>query len=231
MSVRPAQHQAVTVISGATGGVGEALAEERRDDRLVLLGRDSEKLRQLGKRYPAATTHALSYTSMDAVSEVFAGIERIDRLVHCTGSITTRRIVDLDLELAADMMDASFVAPLVVTRAALPLLRTAGGMVVFISSGAAKTVRPGWAGYAAAKHAARALAEGIRVEEPQVRVLSIYCGAIDTPMRMSLGETREVDYAPGDYLDPVEVARTVSFAFEARPAVAIAEIDMRIQGR
>lgn len=220
----------VTVISGATGGVGRALAETRSSDRLVLLGRDPDKMAELARDHPDATTRQLDYTSPTAIAEPFAGLDRVDRLVHCTGAIREGRIADLDAGSASEMMAASFLSPLMVTQAALPLLRLVGGMVVFISSGSAKRVRPGWTGYAAAKHAAQALAEGIRAEEPNVRVLSVYCGAIDTPMRASLGEARNVDYQPEDYLDPAEVARAVSFAFDTRPEVSIGEIDMRMQG-
>jgi NADP-dependent 3-hydroxy acid dehydrogenase YdfG len=49
-------------------------------------------------------------------------------------------------------------------------------------------------------------------------------------MRASIGETRNVDYQPEDYLDPAEVARAVSFAFDTRPGVSIGEIDMRMHG-
>jgi NADP-dependent 3-hydroxy acid dehydrogenase YdfG len=220
----------VTVISGATGGVGLALADARRSDRLVLLGRDPDKLAQLARDHPEASTHQVDYTSADAVAESFSGLDRIDRLVHCTGAITEGSIVELGLDSVTEMMTANFLAPLAVTQAALPLLRLVGGIVVFISSGSAKRVRPRWTGYAASKYAARALADGIRAEETNVRVLSVYCGAIDTPMRASLGEIRDVDYTPGEYLDPAEVARAVSFVFDTRPEVLIGEIDMRIQG-
>jgi NAD(P)-dependent dehydrogenase (short-subunit alcohol dehydrogenase family) len=220
----------VTVISGATGGVGRALAETRRNDRLVLLGRDPDKLAELARDHPEATTHQLDFSSPDAIAEPFAGLDRVDRLVHCTGVVSNGYIAELDPASTSEIMAASFLSPLMVTQAALPLLRLVGGLVVFVSSGSAKRVRPGWTAYAAAKHAARALAEGIRVEEPNVRVLTVYCGAIDTPMRASIGETRNVDYQPEDYLDPVEVARAVSFAFDTRPGVSIGEIDMRMHG-
>jgi NADP-dependent 3-hydroxy acid dehydrogenase YdfG len=194
------------------------------------MGRDPDRLAQLAREHPEASVREVDFASSDAVVASFEGLDRIDRLVHCTGAVKEGSIIELDSGSVTEMMTANFLAPLVVTKAALPLLRTVSGIVVFISSGSAKRVRPGWTGYSAAKYAARALADGIRVEEPEVRVLSVYCGAIDTPMRASLGETRYVDYQPDDYLDPAEVARAVSFAFDTRPEVAIGEIDMRIQG-
>jgi NADP-dependent 3-hydroxy acid dehydrogenase YdfG len=85
--------------------------------------------------------------------------------------------------------------------------------------------------YAASKFAVRALAEGLALEEPTIRVLSVFIGPVATKMRESLGEVPRVDFVEGDYLEPDEVAAAIEFAFQLRSDVTVTEIDMRVKKR
>jgi NADP-dependent 3-hydroxy acid dehydrogenase YdfG len=227
MSVAAPNDRAVTVISGGTGGIGRAVARALSGDELVLLGRNDAQLAEAGREHPGALVRKVDYLSESSIAEAFQDLDRIDRLVHCTGVVATGPIAELNVSRITEMMNANFLAPYSVTQAALHLLRRARGMVVFVNSGAGKRVRPGWAGYAASKFAARALAEGLAGEEPDLRVLSIFSGPVDTPMRASLGEERGLDYQSGDYLSPDEVASLVSYATRTRSDVVIREVDIR----
>lgn len=219
----------VTVVSGATGGIGRAIARAMDGDQLVLLGRDEAGLAEAGAAHPTALVRKVDYLSEASIKDAFQDLGRIDRLVHCTGAVAMAPIADLSSGRLKEMMNANFFAPFAVTQAALHLLRLARGMVVFVNSGAGKRVRPGWTGYAASKFAVRALAEGLSEEEPNLRVLSVFCGAVDTPMRASLGEKRGVDYRAGDYLTADEVASAVLYATQTRSEVAIREIEIRMR--
>ena len=80
------------------------------------------------------------------------------------------------------MYERNALAALRVTRAFLPGLRERGGDVVFLTSTAAHGTYPGGAGYVAAKHAERVIANTLRLElvgEP-VRIIEIAPGMVAT---------------------------------------------------
>ena len=88
--------------------------------------------------------------------------------------------------------------------ALLPALRTAGGHVVFVNSGAGINASPGLASYSASKFALRGFADSLRNDEPSLRVTSVHPGRIATEMQEKLVayEGREYDAGaipqPGD---------------------------------
>ena len=60
------------------------------------------------------------------------------------------------------------IAPLALTQLALPLLRTAHGIVIDLTSDAAVEAYAGWGGYGASKAATEQLRNVLAVEEPDV---------------------------------------------------------------
>src|SRR3546814_4653331 len=100
------------------------------------------------------------------------------------------------------MIDVNLVAPIHLTRAALPALRQSGdAMVVNIASGIALVGAPFYATYAAAKAGVAGFGESLRRElkGEGVHVLTAFPGGTDTPMMKSnragpeLGFSRKPD--------------------------------------
>ncbi len=105
------------------------------------------------------------------------------------------------------------------TRLVLPALRAADGTVVFVNSGAGRrAAAPGGGSYAASKHALVAVAEALRLEEPQVRVTTVFPGRVDTDMQRELRAYEGGEYDAGDDLQPTTVARVIADALR-RPAL------------
>jgi NADP-dependent 3-hydroxy acid dehydrogenase YdfG len=221
------QYRPTTVIVGATGGVGLAVAERLREHRLILLARDSERLRRLGEEFPGSQCVPVDFGNLSSIERALDSTDRIDYLVQTTGTIVASRVEDSTREDWHAMFDANVLAPMLVTRAALPKVREARGTVIFISSGSARRVKAGWSGYAASKSACDALAKAVELEEKDVKVLSIYAGSIDTPMREKLGERAGIDYEPGQYLGADDIAACITFAIERGNSADIYEIALR----
>jgi NAD(P)-dependent dehydrogenase (short-subunit alcohol dehydrogenase family) len=221
----------VTVVAGATGGIGYAVAKRLRADNLLLLGRNSTKLASLQGEFPNARVERVDFADEDSIAKALTGLNHIDRLIHSTGAVATAPIAFVDRAEVDEILGANYLAPLLLTKLAIPLLRARGGSVVFVNSGAGKRVRPEWSVYSASKFAVRTLAEGLALEEPSIRVLSVFIGPVATEMRESLGEVPGVDFAAGDYLDPDEVAAGIEFALQLRSDVTVSEIDMRVRKR
>lgn len=221
------QDRPTTVIVGANGGVGLAVARRLREHDLILLARDSDRLQRLEEEFPTSKCVAVDFEDLGSIERALDSTDRIDYLVQTTGTIVASSVEDSARADWLDMFDANVLTPMLATRAALPKVREAHGTIIFISSGSARRVKAGWSGYAASKSACDALAKAVSLEEEDVKVLSIYAGSIDTPMREKIGEKAGVDYQPGQYLGADDIAACIAFAIERSDRADIYEIALR----
>jgi len=113
------------------------------------------------------------------------------------------------------------------TLALLPALRSVRGQVVFINSGAGRTVSPGMASYSASKFALHAFADSLRDDEPGLRVTTIYPGRTDSAMQRELVAFEGGEYDPGDFLRPATVAAAVASALATPPDGHVHEVVLR----
>lgn len=221
----------VAVITGATSGIGRAIAEDLGASgwRLHLLGRNVATLADLPGDH---TAWACELTDDDAVGTTAARLSQtgpIDLLVHSAGVVTLgpladSPIEDLDLNLAVNVR-----APVLLTRLLLPRLAEARGQVVFINSGAGLNARAGWGHYAASKHAVRAIADSLRdeVRPAGMRVMTCYPGRTATPMQRRVRQLEGQPYDPTDYATPQDVARVVCEALALPRSAEVTELKIR----
>jgi NADP-dependent 3-hydroxy acid dehydrogenase YdfG len=127
---------------------------------------------------------ALDVTDPVSVRVAAEDIGPCDVLINnAGGALGTDRVEHGDAAEWRDMFDSNVVGTLQVTQAFLPALRRSSrATVVVVTSLAAEVVYPGGAGYTAAKHAERALAETLRLElnGERVRVVEICPGMVHT---------------------------------------------------
>ncbi|GAA4218458.1 SDR family oxidoreductase [Streptosporangium album] len=165
---------------------------------------------------------------LTAVTEAdVAGIDRLDVLVHSAGVATLGRIAESPAEVWRRTMEVNVIAVAELTRLLLPALRAAYGQVVLINSGAGQRANPGWGSYAASKFALRAFADAFRLEEPDLRVTTVYPGRVDTDMQRGVRAQESGIYEPEKYLAPESVARAVVAAVTASPDAHITDITVR----
>jgi short-subunit dehydrogenase len=149
------------------------------------------------------------------VSRTVSLLGGIDVLVNNAGGVRAGRLEDTsEAELRA-MIEVDLVAPMLLTRIALPELRRAGeAMVVNIASGIAQMGVPFYAGYAAAKGGLARFGEAMRRElkGEGVHVMTVYPGATDTRMMSS----SRADASMGFAVQPVaEVVASIIEGMEA----------------
>ncbi|MER5318697.1 SDR family oxidoreductase [Streptosporangium roseum] len=224
MSARP-----TALVTGASRGVGAAIAHALAPTHDLLLGgRDGEALAKVAAGLPGARPWPVELT---AVTEAdVAGIDRLDVLVHSAGTVTLGRIAVTPVEVWRRTMDINVIAAAELTRLLLPALRAAHGQVVMINSGAGQRANPVWGSYAASKFALRALADALRLEEPDLRVTTVYPGRVDTDMQRGVRAQENGSYEPEKYLAPESVARAVVAAVTASPDAHVTEITVRPVG-
>jgi short-subunit dehydrogenase len=159
------------VITGASSGIGKALAEEfaALGANVVLGARHADKLREIaesiGERAAWAETDVTKESDckrlIDTAVERFGGID----VLVCNAGISMRALFDdADLSVLHRLMDVNFWGTVNCTKYALPYLQHSHGSLVGVSSVAGIHGLPGRTGYSASKYAMTGFLETIRVE-------------------------------------------------------------------
>jgi 3-dehydrosphinganine reductase len=175
----------VAVVSGGSSGIGLACAHSllARGYQVVLLARDMGRLQsaraELGPDFAACVE--LIPTDVDDASSCQAAIEavthrygRIDWLITSAGIVEPGMFLDLDLAAHRAQMETNYFGTLHLIQAVVPVMRSTGGRITLVSSGAAFLGIIGYSAYAPSKFAVRALAEILRLElEPEGITVSI----------------------------------------------------------
>jgi NADP-dependent 3-hydroxy acid dehydrogenase YdfG len=176
----------LAVVTGASSGIGAATARRLAEAgfRVMAAARRTDRLAQLAAEHPHIEAVELDVTSAHSVAAL---AERVDDLAvlinNAGGAIGTEYVADADPADWQAMYDTNVLGVLRVTQALLPALqRGAGGHVVVTGSIAGRVVYEGGGGYTAAKHAASALVETLRLElnGTPVRVSEVAPGLVRT---------------------------------------------------
>ena len=228
------------VITGASGGIGEAIAIQlaHQGARLLLSGRSAEKLDLVAKQArdlsPDVETFAADLAADDQVralaDRALAAFGGVDILIHSIGlfvggSLASTSVEDLDRQYRINVH-----APYLLTQALLPSLLSRQGQVVFINSGAGSSpARAGWVAYAASKHALRAVADGLReeVNKHGVRVLTVFPGRTATAMQEEVHRFEGRPYDPERFLQPDDVAAMVLSSLALPRTAEVTEVHVR----
>ncbi|MEJ8567849.1 SDR family oxidoreductase [Elongatibacter sediminis] len=186
----------VVWITGASSGIGEALAVEfaRQRARLVLSARRRDELERVRQR--CLDTDAgrgtilvlpLDITDHDAmpaaVEEVTTTIGPVDLLINNAGISQRSKCLDTDLAVYRRLFEIDVFGQIALTRAVLPgMLARSSGHIAVTSSVAGKVGAPFRTGYCAAKHAVMGFFDALRaeVDEHGIEVSTIVPGFIRT---------------------------------------------------
>ncbi len=162
----------VIVITGASSGIGKALAFEygRKGARLVLAARKKEKLDEVGAQL-AGCDFLLVPTDVSKeedcrrlISEAVGKYGKIDVLINNAGISMRAIFEEVDLSVIRNLMDTNFWGTVYCSKFALPYLLQTKGSLVGVSSVAGYKGLPGRTGYSASKFAMHGLLEVIRIE-------------------------------------------------------------------
>jgi NADP-dependent 3-hydroxy acid dehydrogenase YdfG len=223
----------VALITGASRGIGRAIADELASSHHLLLGgRDLTALADLSSSFPSAEPFAAELRDAGQVAAAVAGIPRIDVLVHSAGVLRMGSVAELSDDAWRESFEVNVFAVAALTRALLPALRAARGQVVTINSGSGYSSGAGSAVYSGTKFALRALTDALREEERPhgVRVSSIHPGRVATDMQEELHAWEGKDYRPAAWIQPDQVAKAVRLAVDATPESTIESLSIRPSG-
>jgi short-subunit dehydrogenase len=166
--------QKVIIITGASSGIGRALAIEaaKHNAIVVLSARRLELLNEIVKS-PAFGNANYFLVQTDVTKEsdchrlidqVVSKFGRIDVLINNAGISMRALFEDVNLAVLKELMDVNFWGTVYCTKYALPHLLKGGGSVVGVSSIAGYKGLPGRTGYSASKFAMQGFLETLRIE-------------------------------------------------------------------
>ncbi|NXR32566.1 DRS7B reductase, partial [Zosterops hypoxanthus] len=196
---------AVVVITGATSGLGKECAKafHAAGSKVVLCGRDSEKLKELVqelcavKNHRKRTTHephtvvfdlSDTKTVVNAAEEILRALGHVDILINNAGISFRGTIVDTGLDVDKKVMETNYFGPIAFTKALLPsMIKRRQGHIVAISSVQGKISIPFRSAYAASKHATQAFFDCLRaeVEQYDIEVTVVSPGYIQTNLSLN----------------------------------------------
>lgn len=169
------------LLTGATGGIGQPLAERLAHGgaRLLLAGRDARQLDALaGRCQGRAETVCADITEGDGREAVLQAARRmggVNLLINAAGVNRFGLFEQQDDAALAALLQLNVTATLQLTRALLPMLRQQErAMVVNIGSTFGSIGYPGHAAYCASKFALRGFSEALRRELADTRVKVLY---------------------------------------------------------
>jgi uncharacterized oxidoreductase len=183
------------LITGGSSGIGLAIAEAMlaKGATVAITGRRPEVLaqatKQLGQHGSGVESIAADVaTEKGRQTTLKRALDRLgglDVLVNNAGGVRAGRLEDTTEAEIRAMIEVDLVAPILLTRAALPALRSSGdGLVVNVTSGIALVAAPFYATYAGVKGGLAKFGESLRRElkGEGVHVMTVYPRATDTPM-------------------------------------------------
>jgi NADP-dependent 3-hydroxy acid dehydrogenase YdfG len=232
----------VVVITGASGGMGEASARylAERGAKIVLGARNEDKLRGLVKEITGAggaathlPTDVRRREDVRALSQhAVATFGRLDVFVANAGAMPIGPIDDLALDDWETMIDVNVKGVLWSIAAALPIFRKQGsGHFIAVASTAARKIVPNMAVYSGTKAAVVAICDGLRQElAGELRVTTLTPGFTATGFADHIRDEalRERIAAGGAIaMPPQTIAEAIAYAIGQPAGVNVGEIVIR----
>ena len=224
----------VAAVTGASRGLGATFARVLSEEgyAVALGARDQESVEHLAAELPGPAL-ALRLDVADSGSiaafrdAVLQRFGRLDVLVNNAGIGVFRRLDEITAEDFERTFRVNVFGVWAVTTAFLPQLRESHGLVLMVSSDVSTRTFPTGGAYTASKFALRALTRTLQQENPELRVLELRPGAVDTNFAGS------TPGAPGKewFLRPDSVGEAVRFALRLPPEVRLEEVVLRSTGQ
>ncbi len=187
------------IVTGASRGIGEAAIRRlaKAGANVVLLARSQSDIsriaQDIGESALALPCDVSNWQNVsDAFNQAIEKFGSLDILVNNAGTIDpVARIEDADPLAWGDVVDVNVKGVFHGIRAAIPLMKRNGGIIVNISSGAASNALEGWSHYCSTKAAVLSLTQCVHKENEAdgIHCVGLSPGTVATQMQRSIADS------------------------------------------
>ncbi|GGN79220.1 short-chain dehydrogenase [Streptomyces albiflavescens] len=185
---RPDLADQTVVVIGASAGIGLETARQVRagGGRVVLVGRNPERLQEAARELDPVSTAAFDATDTDRLQQFFQDLPGpVDHVMVTAGSPSYIPLAGMDLAAARREFDERFATTLGVALYSRDKVR-AGGTLLFMGGTGGRRPGVGMAVASTLTAALPALIANLALELAPIRVNLIAAGFVDTPLSASL---------------------------------------------
>jgi dehydrogenase/reductase SDR family member 7B len=164
----------VVIITGASSGIGKALAFAfgQEGAKIVITGRNQEPLFDVSEalinqgidNLPIVSDVSIEADNIDVINKTIKKYGKIDVLINNAGISMRSMFEDCDVDVIKKVMDINFYGTVYATKYALPHIKATKGSIVGVSSIAGYRGLPVRTGYSASKFAMNGFLEALRTE-------------------------------------------------------------------
>jgi NADP-dependent 3-hydroxy acid dehydrogenase YdfG len=226
----------VALVTGASSGIGAATVRALAAAGFEVVGaaRRLERVEVIARQVGGRALR-LDVTDPNSVAEVAEALPEVSVLVNnAGGALGLEPVVEADEANWRGMYESNVMGVMRMTKALLPKLeRSNDGHIVVIGSVAGVEVYPGGGGYAAAKHAAHAVAMTLRLEllGKPIRVTEVAPGMVETEFSLVRFESDEAKaekvYEGITPLTAEDVADAITYVVTRPPHVDVDYVSIK----
>ncbi len=194
---------AVAVITGASRGLGRALAQElsERGWKLVLDGRSREPLEAVaaetgGVAVAGDVSDPAHRQALHQAAESLGGADALVNNASVLGPSPQPAMSSYPIDVLEQVYRVNVIAPIALTQLFLPGLRERGGRVVNVTSDAGVEPYEGWGGYGSSKAALEHATKVLALEEPTVQIYTVDPGDMNTVMHQEAFPGEDISDRP-----------------------------------
>ncbi|MRX28569.1 SDR family oxidoreductase [Kangiella sp. HZ709] len=220
-------------ITGASSGIGEALAYEfaKLGAKLILSARREKELGRVREACENSEQHiivpldlAVNTEFQNLVDSVVSNVGKIDLLINNAGLSQRAPVLDTQLSVHRRLMEINYLGTVALSQALLPhLVANKSGGIVTVSSLVGKFTTPLRSAYSASKHAITAYMDSLRAElsGTGVQFMTVYPGFIKTNITYKAlladgSEQNKMDDAQNNGMDASVCAKKIIKAYLAK---------------
>lgn len=211
----------VVVIIGSTGGIGSEIAKAFSEEgaKLILVGRNEEKLKQLKEDLGSGDNEMIGFDStrtaeLDYLTKRISEMTKVvDVLINAAGVGVYKNLEDVSLKEWEDSFSINVTTPYFLTKELLPFLKQSGeSYVINIGSGMGKIPTPCRSVYCATKYALRGMSLSLAAEfyKSSINIIHVALGSTLTEFGpLSIEEKKEENLKGKSYFTPIWVAKRI----------------------
>src|ERR1700689_3787224 len=175
------------VVIGGSAGIGFETARRARAEgaKVILTGRDTERLQRAASEVDALSTAAFDASDPVAIDRFFRDLPMIDHVMVTAGRPYYGRLADMDFAKIHDLIGENLLQALYVARGAASKVRP-GGALIFMGGTGGRRPAIGMSIAGAVTAALPNLTANLALEIAPVRVNLIAAGFVDTPLAAEL---------------------------------------------